>query len=605
MSVASVMSAARVRSQPGVARELPTSVRPLAWIACSTGMGVLVCSLADALSRATEAPPSLIFWEGILVLVLPVFVRLTAAEPSARERLALVCVLGLALYGVKLLRDPFVFTYSDELAHQYNAEQIVRDHQLFTHNPLLAVTASYPGLEGATSALMTLTGLSAFGAGILVVGAGRLTLVAGLFFLFTRISGSARIGALGAAVYTANSNFLFYNAQFSYESLALPLFVVVLAMLAERATQARSLRHVWVGPVVLVMAAIVVTHHVTSYALVIALVGLAGVTAAMRGRSRTANPWPFAVVAALLTAFWLVVVATVTATYLRPVFEHAFTGALATASGASKAREPFSGAGGAPLGERIVAFASVALLAGSLPFGLWQVWRRHRLQPMAWLFSAAAVLLFATFPLRLSPEAWETAGRAAEFLFIGLAFVVACLCERVLTTGRAPILSRAVLTGCFGIVCIGGIIYGWPANVRLSQPLRVAADGRVVESERFALAHWAARHLPGQRFIAVGMDAGLLINHGRAGTAVNGTYPDFQDVIQSPNLAAWELALVRQHRVRYVVSDRQVTPSLFFSVRGVRERRLPESTMRKFEGVRAAPVFSSGDIIVYDLNGRP
>jgi hypothetical protein len=566
---------------------------------------VLVCAVADALSRATEAPSSLIFWGGILLVVLPIFVRLSAAGPSVGERLALVCVLGLALYAVKLLRDPFVFTYSDELAHQYNAEQIVRDHQLFSHNPLLAVTASYPGLEGATSALMQLTGLSVFGAGLLVVGAGRLTLMAALFFLFTRISGSARIGALGAAIYTANSNFLFYNAQFSYESLALPLFVVALAMLAERAGRARAPRRAWSGPIVLVLAAIVVTHHVTSYALVIALAGLAGVTAAMRRRIRTPNPWPFAALAALMTVFWLVVVATVTVSYLTPVFEHAFTGALATASGTSKARAPFSGAGGAPFAERLVAFTSVALLAGALPFGLWQIWRRHPLQPMAWLFGAAAVLLFATFPLRLSPQAWETAGRAAEFLFLGLAFVVACLCERILAAARAPMLSRAVLTGCFGIVSVGGIIYGWPANVRLSQPLRVAAHGSVVESERFALAHWAARHMPGQRFIAVGMDAGLLMDHGRARTAVNGTYPDFQDVIQSPNLADWELALVHQHRVRYVVSDRQVTPNVFFSVRGVREARLPESTLRKFERIRAAPVFSSGDIIVYDLNDLP
>src|ERR1700720_4413455 len=71
-------------------------------LALSTAVGVLVCSIADALSRATLAPSPLIYWGGILVMAVPIFYRLTSEEASARERLGLVCMLGISLYLVKV-----------------------------------------------------------------------------------------------------------------------------------------------------------------------------------------------------------------------------------------------------------------------------------------------------------------------------------------------------------------------------------------------------------------------------------------------------------------------------------------------------------------------
>ncbi len=133
------------------------------------------------------------------------------------------------------------------------------------------MTPNYPGLEGATSALMRLTGLSSYGAGIVIVGAARLSLMVALFLLFTRISGSARTAGLGAAIYAGNFNFLFWGAQFSYESLALPLFVVVLMAVAEREAAPREWAREWAVPIVLGIAAIVVTHHLTSYAVAVFL----------------------------------------------------------------------------------------------------------------------------------------------------------------------------------------------------------------------------------------------------------------------------------------------------------------------------------------------
>jgi hypothetical protein len=583
----------------------------LAPIACFAGIGLLVCSIADALSRATLAPSSLIFWAGMLLIVLPAFFRLSSAEPSARERLAVVCLLGLALYAVKLLRDPFSYTLADEFVHQYNADRIIHYHALFRANPILPIAAQYPGLEGATSALSDLTRMSSFGAGLLLIGAARLALVAGLFLLFSSISGSPRVGGLGAAIYTANANFLLFDAQFSYESLALPLLVVVLAAVAERRGRQRSQYQAWSVPITLGTAAIVITHHLTSYALVVVLVALAALHFAPRRQIRAPSPWPFALLAAALTLGWLFVVASLTVGYLSPVLGKAWTATLHVISGETAPRHLFHGGTASvvtPIGEKIVALASVVLLALGLPFGLRQVWQRYRAQPFALLFCVAAIGFFATLALRLAPAAWETSTRASEFMFIGLAFVLACMRVDGLSTRRAPWLGRALVTAGFGIVFVGGVISGQGGTALLSQPLRVAAGGRVIESEPVALSRWTAGHLAGGRFVAGDADARLLMTQGRV-TPLTGTYPAYDAILTTPTLESWQLPLLRHARVRYVAADRRRRSQdqivgYFFSVRppgGARDALFRTADTLKFGLAPAARIFDSGNIVVYDL----
>src|SRR5690349_17619282 len=77
----------------------------VALIVFLTGVGYAVCVVANTLSRMTEAPPHLLFWAGLLLIAAPVFYRLTSSAASEVERLFLVCLLGGALYALKLARD--------------------------------------------------------------------------------------------------------------------------------------------------------------------------------------------------------------------------------------------------------------------------------------------------------------------------------------------------------------------------------------------------------------------------------------------------------------------------------------------------------------------
>src|SRR4051794_101991 len=319
------------------ARERDPFSLPL--IALLAALGVAIVSVANALSRATVTETSLIYWAGLLLIPLPIFYKLSSKEPSYRERFVLVLLLGLALYAVKVVHDGIYFTFTDEFVHAFNAERIADTHHLYHFNPIIPTTAHYPGLEGATSALTMLTGMSSYGAGTILIGVPRLPFMAALFFLFARLSGSARGAGLGVAIYTGSSNFLYWGAQFSYESLALPLMVVVLMAFVEREAGPPGRRTPWTLLIVLGILAITITHHLTSYGLALILVALAVLYRVMK--VERPNPWPLALLAIATAVGWLLIAARQTVGYLFPVLGDALKAIWNTASGESAPRTLF------------------------------------------------------------------------------------------------------------------------------------------------------------------------------------------------------------------------------------------------------------------------
>jgi hypothetical protein len=585
----------------------------LAPITLCAGLGILLCSYANALSRQLLHPSELILWAGVLLIALPIFYRLTSRDASPRERLALVCLLGLSLYGVKLVRDAPIFIFSDEPIHAYNASQIVGHHELFRYNSILPVTPSYPGLEGAASALMTITGLSSYWAGAVTIAVARLSLMAGLFLLFRRVSGSARTAGIAAAIYTANFNFLYWGTEFSYESLSLPIFVVVVMTVAERGASPRSWAREWAVPLVLGISAIVVTHHLTSYALAAFLAGLALAYWLVRRDWKWPSPWRYAAFTAALASVWLALVANSTFGYLSPVLGGAFEAIFNTASGEAPPRGIFEGRGPAapttPVLARAIALLAILLLLAALPFGLRSVWQRHRRKPFALVFAVAAMGFFATLALRLAPAAWETGNRAGEFLFIGLAFVVALAGLQNWTPRKYPWLGRAALTVGLGVVVVGDAVAGWPWDLQLASPVRASADGGTISSPPLAVAEWARRHTDeDSRFAATAADARMLLSPGDR-IAYAGKHPDIEDLLQEPALSTWEIPLLRKNHVRYILADSRniahdSTRGYSFSTPG--ELINPRSTVTKFREIPGAHrIYSSGEMSVYDLGEEP
>jgi hypothetical protein len=578
------------------------------------GGGVFLCSLGNALARGGSGGAMTAYIVGLLAIGLPIFFRLLGGEAGDRERLALVCLLGIALYLVKVVHDAPSFTFTDELIHSWNVEQIREHSHLFHHNPVLKVTPYYPGLEGAVSALVKISGLSTYAAGVVLVGVARLTLIGGLFLLFERIGGSARTAGIAAAIYTTNFNFIFWGAQFSYESLALPLLAVVMLMIVEREKSPSTLIGEWAAPLIVAIAASVVTHHLTSYALIVILVVVSLLLWWSARDWQLPNPWPYALLAALLAAAWLAVVAGETFSYLSNPLSEAAEALANTISGESAPRGLFQNNGGAgptPIGARAVALIGIALLAVGWLFGIRATWRRYRSRPWPLLFMVASLGFFAALGLRLAPAAWETGNRASEFFFVGLAFVVA-------TAGlgdlRWPSKRAApwLLTGAFGLVFLGGVISGWPWEAQLAKPMKVSAEGNTISSPPLALAEWARREGPEGKYAAATADANLLMVPGGR-DVTTGKNPDVEDMLTNPTLEPWQLRLLRENDLRYVVTDRRKISNdglqgYFFPILGDGgfDELLFPGVATKFSKIPgAARIYDNGLISVYDVDGRP
>jgi hypothetical protein len=574
----------------------------------SASLGLMLVSAADALSRSGHPHGGVLFWLGLLAILVPITARLTAASPSRNERVALLVLLGLASYLVKVFRDPFRFLYADEFVHQYNTLSILSTHGLFRANPILPATAAYPGLEAPTAALSALTGLSTFVAGLVVIAVARVILMIALFLLYEAVTGSGRVAGLAAALYAASPHYLFFIADYSYESLALPIAILVLAAALRVRSPSGPGNRAWLIVAFFLTAGVVVTHHMTAYALIVTLLAMCLMPLPWV-RQRTARPWTVAVAAIAMTAGWLVLVARTTVGYLAPVVLGALRETIRTLQGEAAVRQLFGSSGHAgqgPAWERLVALASVVVVAGAVPFGARVVWQRYRDRPAALLFAIAAGGYVVSLGLRLVPAAWEVAVRASEFLFVGASFTLALFTLWVLEQYPGP-AARVVLVLAALVVVIGGVISTTPSSTRLAQPYRVAAQGGALEPQAAVAAQWASTSLgSGNRVAAEAADGRFFLVDGRQHVFA-GSRPPIATILSTRALYSWQIADLRRYKIRYVVTDAQpssadVSDGFYFFPGNYSHSPLAVAG-RKFKRAGAAPIYDSGDIVVYDLKG--
>lgn len=579
-----------------------------ALLVLSTAAGLLLVSAADALSRSGHPNGGALFWLGVLAILVPTTARLTSASRSRNERVGLLVLLGLASYLVKMFRDPFRFLYADEFVHQYNALSILSTHGLFHENPILPATAAYPGLESPTAALSALTGLSSFASGLVVIGIARIIMMIALFLLFEVVTGSGRVAGLAAALYAASPHFMFFIADYSYESLALPIAILALAA----ALRARPLEggsdRAWLIVALLLIAGVVVTHHMTSYALIITLLAICLMPLPWLQR-RTPRPWAGAIAVIVMTGCWLVLVARTTVGYLSPVVLGALHETIRTVTGEAAPRQLFGSSGQLATGppwEHYVTFLSVVVIAVAVAFGARVVWSRYRDRPTALVFVVAAVAYVVSLGLRLVPAAWETAVRSSEFLFIGAGFTVAVFTLWVLDQ-YSGYGARVGLALAAVVLVVGGVISTTPSSTRLAQPYRVAVDGATVEPQAAAAAQWAGTTLgSGNRIAAETADGRFFLVSGPQHVFA-GSRPPVATILKTKGLYPWQIADLRRYGIRYVVTDARPSSTDvsdgFYFFPGDLSRSSLAVARRKFQRAGAARIYDSGDIVVYALTG--
>lgn len=587
------------------------------------GVLAVACAYTAARAGMAWAPP--LFWAGVLVLVVPLALRLGSATAARRERIGLVAVLGLGMYLVKVLHSPVAFTTHDELLHWRTASDITRSGHLYLPNSLLPVSPLYPGLENVAAALVGLGGLTIFQAGVAVVGAARLVLVLALYLFYEEIGRSARLAGLATLLYMANPHLVFFDAQFAYESLALPLAVACLLVTARRARARHGGRLGLTLVALLALGAVVVTHHVTTYVLVAFLLLWGAAALARRASARERRVLgELALLALVASLAWLIYVASLTASYLAPNLSGGVNELVRIITGEATGRQLFRASAGQvnPLWERLTGVAAVALILLGLPFGLWRIWRWRRCVETVVLALAVGALAYpASLAFRFTQVGAELSGRTSPFLFVAIAFVLAtALADRRFERGYAW-GGAALFAGAVAVLFVGGMILGrGPSALALPGPYAVAADARSIEPQSVAAAEWARLALGPDNRVAADRTNRLLLGSYGEQRAVTGLEEgrSVSAVFFARTIGPDERALLRAAGVRYLVVDHRLSRGLpqfgiYFEPGEPNEFQhtapISPAALAKFDGLPGVHrLFDSGDIVIYDvevLAGEP
>jgi hypothetical protein len=628
---------------------------PWGWfpfLALGDACSLLVIAHAFSISRKGESGFEALLLAGFCLLFLPTIVRLLFPGTARLERIGLLCTLCISCYLVKVMTSPLSFTFFDEFLHWRTAEDILQSGHLFRSNALLPVSPYYPGLEIMTNALSTLGGLTTFQAGTLVVGVAHVLMILTFFLLTEQLLFSSRAASLAALIYMANPHFLIFDAQYGYESLALPLMIFLLFLLVPHQPVSVRLRRLqqqsavrprrlqfhpsfiwptggsrrelghdlhWITITAsLTAGAIAVTHHATSFFLVGILACWTLIYASLRltplWQSRLLN-------VTLLTVLLVIGVSVLSGNPVGQYFLTTFMQAwgeltrILTDGGARPLFVSYTGQP-APIWERLLSLSSGLIVLGCLPFGLVCLQQRYRANALTIAFGFMALLYPLSQIFRLTNSGAEITDRVAAFLFLPIAVILAIFLVQAWPTPRLTRRRMALIAVALLIVCLGGIILGaGPTFKQLPGPYMVAADSRSIEQEGIQTAQWAHEHLGAGRRVATDRINQILMGtygEQRVVTSIQ-DHVDVSPVFLSPGLSDDALWILRSTRTRYLVVDLRLSqhlPLLGYYYEATEDEAFHRTTpasvqaLTKFATMpQVDRVFDSGDLVIYDVGG--
>ena len=469
-------------------------------LAVVAGLALLAVAYHDAETSSSLAHYHL-FWAGMLLALTPPAVWLLRSDTTLSAHLALVGI-GVVTYAPRFLRSPDRPLLYDELGHWLQTQRFVETGHLFQSNSVVGMAKYYPGLHVLTGGVQLLTGLSTYRAGTIIILVLHVLTLWGVFEL-ARASrlGTFRTATAAALVYALSPTFSFFDAQFAYQSMAVP-FVIWTLVFVTRFLAAETERQRWAAGVLAVgsAAVVAVSHHLSGLVLTGALV-IAAVAYVLQGRPQRARRVSVLVAAALLPVLWAAAVRAPVIDYLRP-YPQKGAHELAQRVGiedkpvvtndgrrvvVSGQRQLFGGSD-LPAYERDAAYAAPViafLLAALAVLGL----RRRRLGAPDWIIAVLGLGYFLSLPLVYTTTGAQGAHRSWAFSYIGLAVLAGAGIAHLLgAANRRRWFGRTLAVACLVALLVGNYAAENNDRVRFPGPYTFIADGRGVTPELRGLA---------------------------------------------------------------------------------------------------------------------
>lgn len=500
----------------------------------------------------------LLFWAGFLAVLLATVAVGGRAQTREPTRWALTVAYGLFTFMPKYLMSVSGPGYFDEFGHYRHAQDILSKHSLDVADHYLPITKYYPGLEIVTGAVHLVTRLSVWHSGQLVIAVAHVMSIVIVWRLALALGVPARWAFIAGVVFSLNPGFLYFDTEYAYESVGLPLAMaaILFAVLARRSARERNAL-LWSTATALTATAVVFTHHISAGFVIAGLVGVALLvpTDSSRKTNRIAfaGPWLAGLIAGAVLTVWVTTAAKSTIGYLEPHIQKTLTqlkdlilrrkerpsnpagaptgtGPLGTgphsvapfggrpAPGTTGSQGGLFGASGLPTYEVILGLASPVLAAVAVAGALVQAWwsrsaRSAVLRRAPFLILGVAYL--ATLPIDLTSSGGETAHRLWTYAYYGVAICVVSsgrVWVRLAERFRAS--HTMVWSAAFAAliaVAVGNVASGENIYYRFPGPYVFGTDTRSRTAETYQLAQWCNAHIPADTKIVTDRFTGEVI----------------------------------------------------------------------------------------------
>ena len=332
----------------------------------------------------------------------------------------------LALAGLAaLLYLPFVLRSPEQplLAEALHHRQALRLMNASGHTEL-ALTEQFPGLELTASWLHDVTGISLPSLARLLPLVLNVSAPLLVFGVAAGIGLSGRTAFLAGMVFMGHKAFFFFHSALTPETLGIVCFVGVWALVAA-ASRDRLRSWAWLVPLLVLVAAGVLTQHLSALMTGLSLLLLAGVLS-WRNERTAVEVFVLGATAMLLLAAWLVAHASTTTEYLAAVFTSRIGWLIDVLRAEGDGIREIYGGQTLPLGERIVAAIYPLLVAVLCGAGLVVVLRGRRPPaPLLLTFLIFGPILWVVTAPTLLAGGSALAFRLWPFLFLGVAIYAA------------------------------------------------------------------------------------------------------------------------------------------------------------------------------------
>ena len=574
--------------------------------------GTLLIAIGFAGSRAHESWAASPFWVGWVMSTILLGAAITGPSLSCRGRVVVVVIQAAQQSFVRWMYSPLSFTFPDELSHWRTASDILQFHHLYHDNPRLPVSPVFPGLEEVTTSLVSLTHVGIFTAGTIVAATSHVILAPASYYLFRRISGSARIAGIAAFAYAMNPLHSGFDSMFIYQAPALLLGMVVVETALDDRELDRGRPWASFALALVCLAGLIVTHHLTATVVIVSLAVVGVLVVILSGFTATAKRLLGLVVAGVVMAtIWVIAEAGAVLSYLGTPLGNTISGVIHFGSKAGTVALPATSQGTSGGWLTVLGTIVTAVL---VLIGAWTVWRRPGpdagRSALLRSFALCALAYFAVLGVRVfAPDGAELSGRLLVFaaLFtsvtIGVALVSSLGVRKSLRRWGPPVAVGSLL-----LIFLGSKLGGWPAPwEQLPGTFHAAAFESGIDRHNTAAVKWFRTNVgPDHRVVCDASICALADAYGEADPV-----PNEGELYYSRRLTPGLIATMHRRDLDYLFVDQRLSREApitghFFQTRpaeaGSQEGPVPAAGLTKFMFVPGIQlIYDNGPIQIYDL----